>query len=725
MGRKEIEFCGESEVFSWGTPIELFRQEVPPQKIELVKEVRRREQELRKEWEGEKQPLSAFLSSKTEEFRVRLRGGETLEDLLPEAFASASVALERRVGLRPYDVQILGAIALAQENIAHILTGEGKTLVAVFPLYLYALEGKGTWLVTANDYLAQRDADWMGPAFSALGLSVGVVTEGEGFVFDPDFGGDFHLRPVPKSEVYKSDVVYLSPRAAIFDYLRDGTAQRPEDIVQGQELPSLVVVDEVDEVFFDQAPHRYILVSSQERDEKEEELWREIARRMKEKLQDSHFRFEKEFRGEPYYVLSEEGIEFWEKEAEEMVKKSEVDKDVVFSLLQIYLTALKELKRGRDYIIEGGKIVLVDPTSGRRLLGHRLQGGLHSALEAKEDLEFTPLEEVWAETTTLSFFNRFSRWAGMSGTAVEAKDWFESFCGKKVEVIPPNKPVQRVDHPPEVFLSQEEKWQAVVAKIISLSNRGQPVLVGCAFPAEAEWVERQLRENIRRLRSTGKLPKDFDPEIQVLTAKNDRKEAELIAKAGWKGVITVSTQISGRGVDIKLDPDARKAGGLVVVNCVPWPSQRQFHQLVGRAGRQGDPGESFSFYAVDDRLVCNFAPEKLKSVSSKKKPSEIIETARKIAIGWRSDVLRTLFQEGWVLDGYYQDFRKRRMGLLRKGNWRELQEMDQNWRNFLIDFEDLIETVRFGGCPRENYLQELVLRTKETYQKSFGKGQGI
>jgi preprotein translocase subunit SecA len=548
------------------------------------------------------------LRAKTEEFRRRLREGETLDDLLPEAFAAVREASKRTLGLRHFDVQLIGGAVLHEGKIAEMKTGEGKTLVATLPLYLNALLGRGCHLVTPNDYLSRVGAGWMGPIYQALGVSVGVICHEFAGLYDPTYqdpkphGDDRlnHFRPVPRREAYRADITYGTNNEFGFDYLRDNMALRLEDVVQ-REL-YYAIVDEVDFILIDEARTPLIISGQVEESTRKYYEFAKLVRRLQP--------------GVDYTVdekaknafLTDEGV----RKVERMLGLDNLADPANADAMHHVQQALRAhtcYHRDVDYVVKDGQVILVDEFTGRLMFGRRYSDGLHQAIEAKEGVRIERETQTLASITFQNYFRMYEKLAGMTGTAKTEEEELRKIYGLEVVVVPTHKPMIRVDHPDVVFKTERAKWRAVVEEIKASHQRGQPVLVGTRSIEKSEMLSDLLRrEGIPH---------------QVLNAKHHEREAQIIAQAGRLGAVTIATNMAGRGVDILLggnppDPEeaerVRQLGGLYVIGTERHEARRIDNQLRGRAGRQGDPGSSRFFLSLEDELLRLFAGERIASL---------------------------------------------------------------------------------------------------------------
>ena len=544
-----------------------------------------------------KQLTDEELTAKTSEFRERLAQGETLEDLLVEAFAVAREAARRAIGLRPFDVQLVGGIVLHQGKIAEMKTGEGKTLVAVLPLYLNALAGKGAHLVTVNDYLARRDAGWNAPIYRLLGMTVAVIGHEMSLLYDPDFLDDTHpdprlqhLRPVSRPEAYQADITYGTNSEFGFDYLRDNMAVDLSQCVQRG--LNFAIVDEVDSILIDEARTPLIISGqAQESTEKYYQYARLIPR-----LAETDYTVDEKTKSAS---LTEEGIgkiERWTgiKNVYELEHVDEAHQ------INQALKAYTLYKRDRDYLVKDGEVIIVDEFTGRQQPGRRWADGLHQAVEAKEGVKVQQETQTLATITYQNYFRLYEKLAGMTGTAVTEAEEFDKIYKLQVVVIPTHRPMVREDHADLIYKTEEAKFKAVADEIVEMAQSGRPVLVGT--------VSVEKSEKLARLLEKRGIPHE------VLNAKQHEREALIVANAGHAGAVTIATNMAGRGTDIVLGPGVVEAGGLHIVGTERHESRRIDNQLRGRAGRQGDPGSSRFFLALDDDLMRIFGGERIKGM---------------------------------------------------------------------------------------------------------------
>ena len=549
--------------------------------------------------EPEMKALSdAELKDKTREFKNRLAEGETLDDILPEAYAVVREAAYRSLGMRHYRVQLIGGIILHQGRIAEMRTGEGKTLVSTLPAYLNALEGKGVHIVTVNDYLAKRDAEWMGKVHEFLGLTVGVVLNSM----------DNEERRV----AYNCDITYVTNNELGFDYLRDNMVIYKEQLVQRG--LHFAIIDEVDSVLIDEARTPLIISGQSSKSTKLYEACDILARQMERGEASGEFTKMNALMGEDieetgdYIVnekeknvnLTEDGVKKVEKffHLENLADPENLE---IQHNITLALRAHNLMFKDQDYVVTPeGEVVIVDEFTGRIMPGRRYSDGLHQAIEAKEHVKVRRESKTLATITFQNLFNKFDKKSGMTGTALTEEKEFRDIYGMDVVEIPTNKPVQRVDQDDVVYKTKEEKYRAVVDAVEEAHATGQPVLVGTITIEVSELLSKMLKKR--------------GIQHNVLNAKYHEMEAEIVADAGVHGAVTIATNMAGRGTDIKLDDEAKAAGGLKIIGTERHESRRIDNQLRGRSGRQGDPGESRFYLSLEDDLLRLFGSERLMTV---------------------------------------------------------------------------------------------------------------
>lgn len=506
------------------------------------------------------------LANKTNEFKARLAKGETLDDILPDAFAVIREASRRVLGMRQFDVQLIGGIILHRGNIAEMGTGEGKTLVATAPVYLNALEGKGAHVITVNDYLAKRDSEWMGQVYKFLGLSVGLI------VHDLDFE--------QRKIAYNSDITYGTNNEFGFDYLRDNMVSSLDQMVQRP--LHYCLIDEVDSILIDEARTPLIISGPGQKSTDNYYVMSKLVPQLK--LGEDYTIDEKQKTVAP----TEAGVSKMEK----MLKVDNLYDTDNLELNHLFVQALRAqamMERDRDYVVKDGEVVIVDEFTGRLMYGRRYSDGLHQAIEAKEGLQVQRESQTLATITFQNYFRMYDKLAGMTGTAKTEEQEFIKIYGLEVFQVPTNRPVQRKDLPDVIFKTKRGKYRAVVREIERRHATGQPMLIGTTSIEQSEQLSHMLKE-------AGIVH-------NVLNAKYHELEAQIVAQAGQKGQVTIATNMAGRGTDIVLGEGVSELGGLAIIGTERHESRRIDNQLRGRAGRQGDPGSSQFFLSLEDDLL--------------------------------------------------------------------------------------------------------------------------
>lgn len=629
----------------------------------FLKKAERIVEEINEFEEKMKSLVNSDFPAKTSELKDRLEKGETLDDLLPEAFALAREASKRALGMRPFDVQLMGALALHEGKVAEMKTGEGKTLVAVMAVYLNALEGKGVHVVTVNDYLAKRDANWMGPAYELLGLKVGFLQS--------------EMNQDERRSAYNCDITYGTNTEMGFDYLRDNLAYLPEQRVQRGH--NYAIVDEVDSILIDEARTPLIISGPAENSSR---LYKQFASLAKKLKKEEDFKIDEK---QKTVSLNEEGIKKTESMlgVENLYDPANVEYN--FHMLNA-LRALHLYKKDVDYIVRGNEVVIVDEFTGRILEGRRYNEGLHQAIEAKENVQVKEESITYATITLQNYFLMYNKIAGMTGTAYTEREEFDQIYRMKVVMIPTNKPMIRKDMNDLIYRTEVEKYNAIVEEVAKRHEKGQPVLIGTTSIEKNEKLSALLKR------------KGIPHEI--LNAKNHEKEAEIIAKAGEKNAVTVATNMAGRGVDIKLGEGVVQLGGLFVLGTERHESRRIDNQLRGRSGRQGDPGESRFYLSTEDNLLRIFGGDKMKSLMNTLKIAEgepiehsmlstLIEQAQKKVEGIHFSIRKHLLELDSVLD-------RQRNAVYSHRNW--LLDGTDVGTHLMEIFEDVVDR------RMENYL---------------------
>ena len=548
--------------------------------------------------------IDSDFPKKTAEFKTRISKGETLDDIMPEAFALVREASKRTLGERHYDVQLVGGIVLHQGKIAEMRTGEGKTLVGTLPVYLNALTEEGVHVVTVNDYLSRRDAGWMGQIYNYLGLSVGVVNDLEtSFLYDPahkeadeerDEYGSFKvfyqfLRPASRKEAYAADITYGTNHQFGFDYLRDNLAKTTGGVVQRGH--SFAVVDEIDSILIDEA-RTPLIISSESGDS--EDFYKQFAGIARKLTKEEDYTADEKFKT---ISLTDSGIT----KAEQSLGIDNMYTEKGIKYVHHLETAVKAqslYELDKDYVVKNGEVIIVDPFTGRLQPGRRWSEGLHQAIEAKEGVEIKKETRAVASITFQNYFRFYKKLSGMTGTAQTSAEEFYKVYELEVITVPTHREIKRTDHNDFIFQTEKGKWKAIAKKVKELQEKGQPVLIGTVSIEKNELLSAYLTsEGVRHT---------------VLNAKNHEREGEIIAQAGAKASVVVATNMAGRGVDIKLGgnpysietaEEVKKLGGLLVLGTERHEARRIDNQLRGRAGRQGDPGETIFYVSLEDDLM--------------------------------------------------------------------------------------------------------------------------
>ena len=586
------------------------------------------------------------LRTQTDELKKRLsKKNVTLDTILPDAFAVAREAAKRVIGERPYDVQLIGGMVLHEGNVAEMKTGEGKTLVATLPTYLNALEGKGVHVVTVNDYLAQRDAGWMGQVYDFLGLTTGVIINEASFVYDKDYDNEHHddprmrkLRPVSRKEAYAADITYGTNNEFGFDYLRDNMVN-DVDLLRQREL-NFAIVDEVDSILIDEARTPLIISAPAAENPDNYYTFAKIAA----KLVPEDYVLDEKRRS---VALTDEGVE---KVQKLLGIKNLYTPDHVRSVYHMdqALRAQTLFKRDKDYVVTNdGEVIIVDEHTGRLMQGRRYNEGLHQAIEAKEGVPVLEESMTLATISFQNYFRLYNKLSGMTGTAFTEAEEFQQIYSLDVIQIPPNKPVIREDKEDLIFKTEKAKLKAVAEAIKDYHKQGRPVLVGSGSIEKNEQIAKYLeKEGIK---------------FEILNAKNNEREAAIVAKAGEKGAITLATNIAGRGTDIKLGEGVKELGGLVVIGSERHESRRIDNQLRGRGGRQGDPGETQFYVSTEDDLMRIFQGERIASLMDRlgvdddtpirtRAVSKTLEAAQKRVEGYNFDTRKNVVQYDNVIN---------------------------------------------------------------------------
>ena len=645
-----------------------------PQKRE-VKKLQKRVEQVNALADKYKKMTKVELRKQTDVLKGKLKKkGTTLDDILPDAFALVREMADRVIGERHYDVQLMGSMVLHDGNVAELKTGEGKTLMSTLAAYLNALEGKGVHLVTVNDYLAQRDAGWMGQIYDALGLTTGVIVNEASFVYDSKFDNEAHddprmkkLRPVSRKEAYEADITYGTNNEFGFDYLRDNMVNEAE-LLRQREL-NFAIVDEVDSILIDEARTPLIISAPAAENPDSYYQFAKIAAKL---VPDDYVLDEKR----RSVALTDVGVE---KVQKMLGVKNLYTPDYVRSVYHMdqALRAQTLFKRDKDYVVTNdGEVIIVDEHTGRLKQGNRYNEGLHQAIEAKEGVPVLQESMTLATISFQNYFRLYKKLSGMTGTAFTEAEEFQQIYELDVVVVPPNRKLARVDHPDLIFKTEKGKLKAVAEAIKAYHAEGRPVLVGSGSISKneliAEWLD---KENIK---------------YEILNAKNNEREAAIVEKAGEKGAITLATNIAGRGTDIKLGKDVKELGGLVVIGSERHESRRIDNQLRGRGGRQGDPGDSQFYVSTEDDLMRIFQGERIAALMDRlgvdedtpiqnKAVSKTLEAAQKRVEGYNFDTRKQVVQYDNVINRHRKVVYTMRRKILDGGNIKpEIQRLMEN-----------------------------------------------
>ena len=631
------------------------------------------------------------LAKQTEKFRKKLSAknaneAKILDEILPDAFAVVREASKRVLGMRPYDVQLIGGMVLHSGAVAEMKTGEGKTLVALLPAYLNALSGKGVHVVTVNDYLAQRDAGWNGPVYDFLGMSVGVIINDASFVYDPEYENEdhaderfSHLRPATRKEAYNADVTYGTNNEFGFDYLRDNMTSEVQYLRQ-REL-NFAIVDEVDSILIDEA-RTPLIISAPAGDNPA--AYYQFAKVCERLTPDDYILDEKR----RSVTLTDAGIEKIQSILGVDNLYSVKNTPLVYHLEQA-LKAEVLFKRDKDYVVtNSGEVIIVDEHTGRLMQGRRYNEGLHQAIEAKEGVAVKQESMTLATISFQNFFRLYHKLSGMTGTAFTEAEEFQQIYALDVIQIPPNKPIIRVDKDDLIYKTKAEKLKAIAEEIKKYHEKGQPVLVGSDSIANNEEIARYLDQF--------KLP------YEILNAKNNEREAAIIAKAGEKGAITLATNMAGRGTDIKLADGVAELGGLVVIGSARHDSRRVDNQLRGRGGRQGDPGTTQFFVSCEDDLMRIFQGDRVKMLMTHlgveegqpiqtRSISKTLEAAQKRIEGFNFDSRKNVVQYDNVINRHRKVvYMMRRKILMGDDIYPEIQRLMRDEVKSLTEFSSKV-----------------------------------
>lgn len=664
-----------------------------------------------------KKLTDAKLRAQTQGFKQRLEKGESLDSLLPEAFATVREAAHRVIGQRHFDVQLIGGVVLHQGKIAEMRTGEGKTLVATLAAYLNALSGKGVHVVTVNDYLATLHGAWMGQIYYSLGLSTGVIIHDQALIYDPDFDNQAHedsrmrpLRPVERREAYAADITYGTNNEFGFDYLRDNMVDEAAKMVQRP--LHYAIVDEVDSILIDEARTPLIISAPAE---ESTDKYRQFARLATSLTAEKHYSVDEKLKA---VSLNDDGINAIEKALGiDNIYEAGGIEDVHH--IEQSLKAQALFKRDRDYVVREGEIIIVDEFTGRLMLGRRYSEGLHQAIEAKEGVAVRQESLTLATITFQNYFRLFTKLAGMTGTAVTEAEEFSKIYRLEVTEVPTHRPMVRKDYSDRIYKTEVAKFRAVAADVKERHSKGQPVLLGTVSIERNELLSQFLNE--------AKVPH------QILNAKNNEAEAGIIASAGRRGAVTLATNIAGRGTDIVLEDGVDELGGLHVLGTERHESRRIDNQLRGRSGRQGDAGSSQFYVSLEDDLMRIFGSERIASIMTtlgldedtpieNAMVSKSLESAQKKVEGHNFDTRKQLVEYDDVMNKHREVIYARRRAALANEDLRpEITQMIESeltaivkahidGRTGEVDYDQIIDAAS-GVLPIDSKLQQNIKKS--------------
>lgn len=702
-----------------------------PQKRAL-KRLQKRVDEINSLSDKYKKMSKSELAKQTGILKKRLaQKGTTLDSILPDAFAVVRETADREIGERHYDVQLIGGMVLHDGNVAELKTGEGKTLMSTLAVYLNALEEKGVHVVTVNDYLAQRDAGWMGRIYDALGLTTGVIINEASFLYDPEYENENHddprirrLRPVSRKEAYAADVTYGTNNEFGFDYLRDNMVN-DADLLRQRTL-HFAIVDEVDSILIDEA--RTPLIISAPAAENPEAYYQ--FARIAAKLTPEDYILDEKRRS---VSLTDDGVE---KVQKMLGIKNLYTPDYVRSVYHMdqALRAQTLFRRDKDYVVTNdGEVIIVDEHTGRLKQGNRYNEGLHQAIEAKEGVPVLQESMTLATISFQNFFRLYDKLSGMTGTALTEQEEFHQIYKLDVVAVPPNKPISRIDHQDLIFKTEKGKLKAVAEAVKEYHKQGRPVLVGSGSISKNEMIAAWLdKEGI---------------EYELLNAKNNEREAQIVEKAGQKGSITLATNIAGRGTDIKLGEGVRELGGLVVIGSERHESRRIDNQLRGRGGRQGDPGDSQFYVSTEDDLMRIFQGERIAALMDRlgvdeetpiqnRAVSKTLEAAQKRVEGYNFDMRKQVVEYDNVINRHRKVVYTMRRKILDGGNIKpEIQRLiekkvgelvvlpSKNNPKFMDEFEAVfpLETAQIEEIGKTKNDKERLRKASEAVQKMYSE----
>lgn len=649
------------------------------------------------------------LKQQTKVLAERLKK-ESLDDILPDAFALVRETARRTLGQRHFDVQLIGGMGLHMGSVTEMKTGEGKTLTSTLPVYLNALSKKGVHVVTVNDYLAQRDAGWMGEVFGFLGMTTGVIIAEKSFIFDKDYNNKDHedprmkrLKPCTRQEAYAADITYGTNNEFGFDYLRDNMVREVDQLRQ-REL-NFAIVDEVDSILIDEARTPLIISAPSSASGTSYLQFAKVVRSLE---RDKHYEVDEKHK---QVAIKDEGVDLVEKilGIENLYGTGNIR--MIYHLDKA-LRAQALFKRDKDYVVtKDGEIVIVDEFTGRLLAGRRYNEGLHQAIEAKENVEIQEESQTLATISFQNYFRLYEKLSGMTGTALTEAEEFHMIYKLEVLEIPPNRKLARKDLPDKIFKNEKGKFKAIIKEVQQLHKKGQPVLIGSASIEKNETLSRLLKK--------AGVPH------QILNAKNNEREAAIIAKAGQKGAVTLATNIAGRGTDIVLDKDAKKAGGLFVLGSERHEARRIDNQLRGRSGRQGDPGTTQFFVSCEDDLMRIFGGDRMMSIMERLKVddetpvenrviSRSLEGAQKKVEGFNFDTRKNVVKYDDVMN------RHRRATYMMRSEILKQADISKRIKIFVdSEAKDLANSPMATSEEFETFLTEVFPFEEKTLDKLF------
>ena len=653
----------------------------------------------------------AELRNKTDEFKKRLADGDTLDDILVEAYATVREMAYRKLGEKAFFVQLVGAIAIHYGNIAELKTGEGKTLVTTFPAYLNALTGEGVHVVTVNEYLTVRNAEWMGPIYESLGLTVGINKR--------------DLMPKEKKEQYDCDILYTTNNELGFDYLRDNMVIRKENRVQRG--LNYAIIDEVDSILIDEA-RTPLIISGGELTSAN--LYIDADRFAKSLKNEEDYLYDEKTKG---VTLTDLGNEKAEKYFH-LNNLYDMQNNELVHYINQALRANYSMKKDFDYVVQDGEVLIVDPFTGRIMKGRQWSDGLHQAVEAKEGVKINQENKTVATITFQNLFRMYKKLSGMTGTAKTEEEEFRNIYNMYVIAVPTNKPVARIDYPDLVYPTQKGKYKSIVKVIEEKHKTGQPILVGTIAVETSELISEMLtKKGIKH---------------EVLNAKNHEREAEIISHAGEKGAVTIATNMAGRGTDIKLTDETKELGGLCVIGTERHESRRIDNQLRGRSGRQGDPGESQFFVSMEDELMVRFGTDRIKTMLQSigfdedqairsKTFTNALSSAQAKVEGNNFDMRKQLLEYDDVMNNQREDIYERRNEILDNDSIHEtVLDTIHSYISYLVDthyvddkvsgeaLKDLVDVVNQNLLKQDITEEEIGSKTSdEAIEFIFNKAQ--